>query len=126
MAYDSEYLPAPVTDSIEPYHQFWSRGLYMAKTDEILKAVAEIDKGVGEVKKGQDDLKERLLSPDGEIPLIRHHMEKLNGIFLDHEVRLVKIETKKRNGKKVLGIGGGTTSIIIAIIYGVGKLVGWW
>jgi len=69
---------------------------------------------------------------EGDITEIKNHLKTLNGHLDDHSKRLVIVETKveerttsKISKKAMAGYGGGGSAIVF-IIYGVGKLAGWW
>jgi len=74
----------------------------------------------------------------GDVKYIRKSLEETTERVDEAEVAIAKIAARceERHGlkatvreiskKKIAGIGGGTLTAIATIIYGVGKLVGWW
>jgi len=87
--------------------------------------------------KERDDLLIRLdervgYMRDDALPAIVEHLAKINNHLDDHSKRLVIVETKvnerttSKVSKKAIAGYGGTGSAIVMIIYGVGKLAGWW
>jgi len=74
----------------------------------------------------------------GDVKYIRKSLEQTTERVEESEVAIAAIAARceERHGlgatvkevskKKIVGIGGGSLTAIATIIYGVGKLVGWW
>lgn len=101
----------------------------MAKQDEILQGINDIK--VTQAQHGEKitALKDRLYDQDGDIPDIKMKLVDLNGTTRNQEGRILTLETVEKTKtwtKKKIAGGTGGGSFIIAIIYGAGKLAGWW
>lgn len=93
----------------------------MAKYQEILDAIKSLTAKLY----GENGF-------EGDITEIKTHLKELNGHLNDHSKRLaiaetqIKERTTSKVSKKAMAGYGGSGSAIVLIIYGVGKLIGWW